>query len=313
MGIKKILNDREAFKQAKDDDSLFSVTDEQRRHIQMIALETYKDILCVCKEIDAVPFLVGGSALGAVRHHGFIPWDDDLDIGLLRKQYERFLDAFTQRFSDKYTINAAGRSLNAKSRFTKIMRKGTICRSLIAPADNSLNGVFVDVFPIDNVPNNHVRRNIKGILCNIIEFVSSQVYYIEFADEKGIELLRRTGKLSYYTRKLLGIIFGIRKASQWFALLNKVEQWEDENSNYCSIVPGRKHYFGEIFERKIVFPPQYVPFCDIEAPVFHDVDRYLKNMYGDYMVIPPIEKREAHWVVELDFGSVINEEIKNNG
>lgn len=297
--MRNLSDSRNAFQNAGVNDLLFPVSDEQRIKLQKTVLDIFIDIQTFCIQNEIVPFLVGGSALGAIRHHGFIPWDDDLDIGMIRSQYDKFIIGFEEEYRDKYIVNSAGKDKNAKVRFTKVMKKGTICKEIVAPDDDSLNGVFVDIFPIDNVPNNKLLRFFKGHYCNALEFISSQVFYKEFENEEILQLLRKTGKFSYIVRRIVGKLFSYKSSSDWFAKLDKAEQYKDDKSNYCSIVPGRKHYFGEIFDRNIIFPERYVEFDGISAPVFGDVESYLKNLYGDYMKIPPVEKREKHMLREL--------------
>ena len=300
--IKNFVSARNAQQEMYLDGLLFPISDKQREKLQALLTEMYKDVIYVCNEHKLTPFLVGGSALGAIRHQGFIPWDDDLDIGFVRKDYEKFLDIFEIVFSGKYVVNSAGRSSNAKTRFTKINKIGTVCREIGCPPNNDINGIFIDVFPIDNVPNNTIVRNIKGIVCNLQEFISSQVYFHDYKSELTEKYLKRMGKANYFVRKLVGFIFSYRKSSEWFKKIDKNIQYKDDNSKDCTIAVGRKHYFGEIFNRKIIFPARYVQFESIQAPVFHDVESYLSNMYGDYMKIPPENKREKHMVIELKFG-----------
>ena len=302
--LQRLFDSRKAFRDAGVDKLLIEVSEEQMERLKKEVLEIYQDILMYCNQNNITPFLVGGSALGAIRHNGFIPWDDDLDIGMIRSHYDKFVKEFEENFSSKYIVNSAGRDNNAKARFTKIMKKNTICRGLFAPQDDTINGIFVDLFPIDNVPNNRIKRAIKGFHCDFIEFISAQVYYKEFTKTTDeIQILKNMGKLNYFVRKALGFLFSYRSSSEWNARLDKVERWRDNNSKLCSIVPGRKHYFGEIINRDIIFPVRYVDFCGIKAPVFNKVEIYLENLYGkNYMKLPPVEKRERHMVKELKFG-----------
>lgn len=297
------------FKKAFDGRALYSGTDlsgimveidqDTLARLQGELLSMYKDVFDVCKKLKIIPYLIGGSALGAIRHQGFIPWDDDVDIGMTRTDYRKFVNAFESELSSKYIINAPNYSDNPKARFTKIYKKGTVFKGVYDVNDDSVNGFFLDIFIIENVPKNKLVRRIKGTYCNFLEFVSSQVFTYENDNDIAREMQARTNSSSAKLRKFIGKVFSIRKAGKWFNLMDKHAQYR--YTGLFGIVTGRKHYFGEIFEENVFFPAKYVKFCDIEAPVFNDMDTYLKNLYGDYMKLPPEDKREKHSVVEIKF------------
>ena len=284
---------------AQKDGEGFPISDEDRDRLQKVLLEMYEDVLSYCSKENMTPFLVGGSALGAIRHGGFIPWDDDLDIGLLRSEYNRFLTGFEKEFGDKYIVNAPGRQSKTRARFTKIMKKNTIFRELTSIPDEELNGVFIDVFPIENVPDGGVRRRIKGLLTDAVAFISSQVFTKENCSRESLETLKRTGALNYYVRMITGTVFGLKNSSWWFRQYDRVSQFGDNSTKQVTISSGRKHYFGEIIDRNTVLPPRYVSFDGLSAPVFGKAENYLSNLYGNYMEIPPESKREKHFIKEL--------------
>ena len=107
--------------------------------------------------------------------------------------------------------------------------------------------------------------------------------------------------MNYVIRRVIGTIFSFRSSTKWFNVLDKAFQYHDNNSEYCGLPAGRKHYFGDCHLRKDLLPAKFVPFCDIQAPVFNNVDAYLKKLYGEYMTIPPVDKREKHYLKELRF------------
>lgn len=290
---------RNAFASVDTKAVLTPITPEQRKKVQETLLEIYKDILDVCEEFNFVPFLAGGCALGAVRHDGFIPWDDDLDLAMLRDQYDEFLKVFTMKYSSKYIVNAPGISSNPKERFSKIIKKGTLFKELITVPDDELNGVFVDIFPIENIPDNAVHMRIKGTVCNIAEFIGSQVFFKEYITPESRALLKQTGRLNYSVRMIIGAVFGIKKSAWWFEFINRIGQYKNSETKRCASVYGRKHYFGEILRRSQIWPPRYIRFCGIRVPVFNDLEGYLTMMYGNYMEIPPVEKREVHMIREI--------------
>lgn len=291
-----IVDLRGALNRQNLDDLLIELNDGLVKQLQEVLLLMYKDVLAVCEKYKIVPFLIGGSALGAVRHSGFIPWDDDLDIGMTRRDYNKFVKIFERELSDKYILNAPNVSQKPKTRFTKIYKRDTVFRS-VADLEGSENGVFLDIFIIENVPSGCVNRTVRGGICNLLQFISGQVYIYENRNPVLKEMYSRAGKSNYAIRMIIGKIFSILNSSKWFELVDKTAQFR--KTGIYGIVTGRKHYFGEIFESNVFFPPRYVRFCDIEAPIFNDYDTYLRNLYHNYMELPPEDKRERHYVVEM--------------
>lgn len=299
--FRRIFSRRYAYSKIDTSGYMVPISEEQRNQIQAVLLEMYVDILHVCEKYNLVPFLAGGCALGAVRHGGFIPWDDDLDIAMLREHYDILLNVIETEYPDKYIVNAPEKSEKPKERFAKIMKKGTLFKEIVTVPDEDLNGIFVDVFPLENIPDNDIVKTVKGIRCNMAEFIGSQVFLRENATPESKSLLKATGGASYAVRTAVGIIFGVKKSKWWYQHINKLGQYRNNATKRCASVYGRKHYFGEILNRTQIMPPRYVDFCGIKAPVFNDLEGYLTLMYGDYMKIPPVEKREVHMIRELQF------------
>ena len=277
-------------------DMLVLIDEKLRKKIQADLLEMYLAVYNVCKKYDIIPYLVGGSALGAVRHQGFIPWDDDLDIGMIRTDYNKFQQIFMKELGDKYRLIAPNYQGNAKNRFPKIIKKNTLYREILDAKDDESCGLFLDIFILENVPDNALKRKLKGIICNGLEFIGGQVFFYEHRDSMVKTLYLRAGKTNYYIRFLIGGIFSFLKSSRWFDIIDKAVQYDDDTTLLCGIPTGRKHYFGEILEKRKLLPATYLSFEGYKLPVFKGVDYYLKNLYGDYMMIPPVEKRERHYI-----------------
>lgn len=300
--LQNISDGRKALQSTQAERFLVELDDEKRRQLQKVLLDIYKDIDMVCRENDLTAFLSGGSSLGAVRHKGFIPWDDDLDVAMTREDFEIFRKVFRRKYKDKYIINAPNYSKDAKTRFVKVLKKDTVCREIIDSRNSDLQRIAIDIFLIEKIPENRMHRFIKGSFCNILEFISSQVILRE-SSRTAAAFYRETGTAGFLIRMGIGTVFSFANSSAWFNAVDKIARYDGKTDLY-GIPTGRKHYFGEIYTREMLFPPKYVDFCDIKAPIFHDYDAYLRNLYGDYMQVPPPEERERHYFLAINMGDI---------
>ena len=299
--IRTIINNKDALNQSGGKNVLFEINEEERQKLQAALLEMYCDIYEVCKKHKLTLFLCGGSALGAVRHHGFIPWDDDLDTAMTREDYSKFVAMFQNELSEKYELVAPNYQRTARSRFPKVLKKGTLFREATdCSSDPQHCGIFIDIFLIENVPENRLVRKIQGNYCNLLEFIGGKVSIYENRCDKLKELYDKVSPRSYAVNLAIGKIFSFIKSELWYNHIDRVVRCKDEHSTECSLPTGRKHYFGEILPRSTFFPGQQVYFAGREAMVFEDVDYYLRNLYGDYMIVPEPDKRESHFIVEMD-------------
>ena len=113
------------------------------------------------------------------------------------------------------------------------------------------------------------------------------------------EVYSKMGTNNYKIRLAIGKLFSFKKSSKWCDYVDKVIQYDDENTRRVGFPTGRKHYFGDYFERKDVLPVSSGQFEGLSVPLFHDADACLRELYGDYMIIPPPEKREKHFIREI--------------
>lgn len=284
----------DAFKNLKSGD-LVTVDDEMLRKIQCVLLEILDDIITVCDKYEIVYSLGGGSVLGAIRHQGFIPWDDDIDINISRRDYERFIPAFQKEFGDRYWIHTPEQTDNYGLLFARVRRKGTVLRT----RDDFWTeecGAFVDLFILENTFNNPILRWIHGTGCQALGLLLSCRKF--YRDRKFMMALARDNPAllpAFRIKIALGFLacvgslrFWTRLANRWSALCG------DDHSEMVAIPAGRKKFWGELYRRKDMLEMISKPFEGRMVNCPANYDRYLTCLYGDYMTIPPEADRERH-------------------
>ena len=277
---------------------LRALNDDELKRIQQIYLNMASDIFKMCDDYGIYATLSGGSALGAVRHQGFIPWDDDMDINMPRKDYELFKRQFNEYFQGKYQLYAPNSSLSSHYRIGKIESTDV----MIEDDKGYWHGLIIDLFVIENTPDFGPYRWLCGIRSILYTFVAACCSLRE-SRKQYIKNHKATPPYSLSERVflLIGYIFSFRSADSWNDLTDRINQCPNEQSKYVSIPSGRRHYFGETYRRESMLKAQNMKFEDRFFPVPSGYDEYFSKLYGDYMTIPPVEKREKHYVHSVAF------------
>ena len=134
------------------------------KHLQRVLLGMAKDLDKFCRENNIEYYLIGGSAIGAIRHKGFIPWDDDFDIAMTHDNYMRFIELAPQKLNlEKYVVQVGDKDWALL--FTKIKLKETVCKEVEdnGPSQNDCQGIYIDIFPLDNVSDNPIMARWQNI------------------------------------------------------------------------------------------------------------------------------------------------------
>lgn len=263
---------------------------EELRELQMLLLDIYQEVLRVCEKHSLTILLSGGSALGAVRHKGFIPWDDDMDLMMLRSDYERFVEVFMKEDKKGYRLKEHGFYLN-------IIKDGTNYMGLMGAEADDVVG-HVDIFPIDFVPENRFSRIWRGFCSDFLIFtINSRDFYL-YDNEYLRAMFSQSfqARMIFRLRKMLGCLVSRVDSKTFLRLQRKIVIYSKPTAK-VTIACGCKHYFGELLDYSVFFPAAPAAFEGVNSQVPHQVDKYLNNLYGnDFMSLPPEDKREAHSV-----------------
>lgn len=292
-----------------ESDECMVLSEEQLRALQKVLLAILDDVLSVCEEHAICCTLGGGSALGAVRHQGIIPWDDDIDLNMPRADYEKFMICFEEKYGDKYWIRCPEKTKNYSLLSTQIRLKGTSFKTR-DDFSNEECGVFLDIFVIENTFDSALLRKVHGVISLVLGFLLSCRKF--YRDRE--HLMRLAGsneeiKKVFQTKIRIGrlvsfcsVDFLTRTADRWHSIC------KNNNSRYVAIPSGRKHFFGELYSRADVCDTVEMPYEGrmVKCPAAYD--RYLCGLYGDYMKIPAPENRETHIVFKpFDLGTEVKD------
>lgn len=270
------------------------------KKIQKIEMMILKDFMDLCDEHKLRYFGLAGTGIGAIRHQGFIPWDDDIDIALPRKDFDQFITLAKEKLSDKYYILNTEENPNYPLMTTRLCLKGTKFREDALKMVDCPFGIFLDLYVFDNLADDEkffkkqawsawfwskilILRSIphpvlafKGVKGSIIQFICACVHYI-------LSGLHISKKWIYHQ--------GLKACTKYST---------DDTSRIgflCDTNP-----FSNMFSTKNLYPLQKLPFEDVELTFPKDLDGHLTYLFGNYMQFPPVEQRKNHYPYELDFG-----------
>lgn len=279
----------------------FKVLDDaELGKLQGILLDMLKDCLEFCESRGLTCFLGGGSMLGAVRDKGIIPWDDDIDLVMPRSDYEVFKREYQAHCGGKYVVEAPNSPVRGSYCFMKIRRKDTVYRELIT--DDASCGVFIDIFPLENVSNNKFVRKVQTWFLSLIRDISYTVLYVKQYKRKIRPWLSSCPKklrFQLWAGYFFGKILAIVPQRKWCDIYDSLAR-KGKPGKYVSIPVGLHSTEDETCPRDEFFPPASGEFNGLSVKLPGQYDKMLTRFYGDYMTPPPPEKRAVHYILEAN-------------
>ncbi len=252
------------------------------RQIQKVQLEMLAEVDRICRLCGIKYNIIAGTLLGAVRHGGYIPWDDDADVALLRPEYEKFRQAVKYELdTSRFYFQDNRRTKGYRWGYGKLRRKNTLFLREYQEHMPYKQGIFIDIFPLDGVPDDYLLRSIKNFECFCVrKILWSKVGQIA---EKN-RLKRQWYKLLALIpeKKIWGYYHGmVRRANKKSTRMVRILMFPTPNSQYGYYRNWYENSIDTLFEGKV--------FQGIK-----DYDSYLSFKFGDYKKLPPIEERKMH-------------------
>lgn len=272
---------------------------ETLKRLQRVELEIVRDFIALCEKYDLTWFGIAGTGIGALRHQGFIPWDDDIDLAMPRESFERFLKLADQEYGDKYRILNAWTDSRFPMMTTRWCKKGTTFIEHAMKGAKCPCGIFLDLYVLDPVADGKWSFQAQAWEA----WFWSKLLVLRCMPKP---FLFQTGLQA----KLIWFVCGM--VHRGLRLLHISPAWlRDRCEKVCRRYEGKKmrraaflpdtNPFWNVVDMTKLYPLRKLPFEDLELNFANNAEELLTNQYGDYMQIPPEEKRKTHYPYRLRF------------
>ena len=268
--------------------------DAVRARLHALELKIALEIKRICEQHRLRYFLIYGTLLGAVRHGGFIPWDDDMDIGMPRADYDAFAEVCRTALRPEFLYQSWDTDPSYPFPAAKLRLRGTHTREQFS-IEGAEDGIYVDIFPFDAVPDGGFARRIQSAT----RFLGKRLLWMK----KGYGRCIRDESPAKRAKYALAA-GAVRFLPYPWLKRRMAESMVCHNGRPTRFViaPGDYPAARERIERRWLGALEPVPFAGETFPAFAERDAYLRHLYGDYMALPPESARRGHAFLHVDFG-----------
>lgn len=276
----------------KKNENMVELNPDVLKRLQETQIEILEEIVRICEKHNLRYFLIYGTLIGAIRHKGFIPWDDDLDIGMPRDDYEKFMKVAREELKAEYFLQNTDTEPQYWLPFGKVRKNNTIFEepSLSEMPKEIHKGIFVDIFPFD-----YVRKN-GGQLVHL-QFILSKAINETMYYKAGVYTKKQ--HLKYRTLDSLLNLFSMRMLCKMQGKISSLQR--TKGSHYLADFNSSRKYLDAIYPLNYFLPNDETEFAGRKFRIPRDYDSYLKMVYGDYMIIPKEEDRVNHRTLRIVF------------
>ena len=269
--------------------------DKILKHLQSLELGILKDFIKICEENNLTYYMYAGSLLGAIRHQGFIPWDDDLDVIMFRDDFEKFKKIFQATENEKYELLCNETNKEYFHLLAKLMLKDTRFEEAWVSQVDFHIGINMDIFVLDDLAENNLKRSYQ---------LKKAFWYNKLMIMSQIKLddLPFVTKAITHTGYHILNLFRVNPSSINRRCLNFLKKYKSPDAKQVFDISATAEEYPQIFRKDDFKSVVKVKFEDIEVNAPVNYDYILTSLYGDYMQLPPEEGRYNHITETLDFG-----------
>lgn len=267
-----------------------TITEEQLEEIKKKELYILKEFDRVCKNNNLKYSLIYGTLLGAVRHGGFIPWDDDVDVCMLREDYEKFRKVAPKMLSKDFFYQSHETDREYFQLFDKIRLNDTVFKEKYYAQYHMHHGVYIDIFPCDKIPNNTFIRKVQLFLYQFYR-VGVMTRFLDTEQRKGVKKI---------LSKILSKFYSNFSMEHLYTNAEKIAKKYNETQTDNVFIFADTITCNSTIDYRSMNNPKTIQFEKNEFYCLDNYEQYLKNQYGDYMSLPPEDERvPKHELIEL--------------
>lgn len=252
---------------------------EQLRKIQQIDLQMAVFFAEFCRKHNLLCYFCGGGCIGAVRHKGFIPWDDDLDFFMPRSDYEKLKQIWKD--TDRYALRFPCETYNDHNMFMTLRDKNTTMIKPFQKDMDIIHGITMDIFPLDGCPNGRIKRFFQ-----LVHGLEYQLFCTQTVPENHGVLVKMIGKLGLFIISSQKLRYKL-----WRRAEKKMSRFSWERCNKVTEICAGPKYMRNEYAKEWFSDSVLKEFEDKQMPIPVGFDQYLRAAFGDYMVLPPEESR----------------------
>lgn len=263
--------------------------DSKLEGLQTMQLMVLKEVDRICKKHNIQYYLSWGSALGAIRHKGFIPWDDDIDVSMPWKDYVRFKKICTTELNEKYFLQNTDTDKFFWNSWDKIRINNTTSMDKNLDYMRCHYGICIDIFPIIGIPSSEKERKKQGKFTALYKMLCSEAYYCNVRDENQSALKKKYKFTPKFIKRMLKKI-----------ALNQITKYDMDSVQLWGEILSEPYEVVKKIDKNIYGKGKEIQFENFTTVVPEKTHEYLTEYYGDYMQLPKESERQGHGETIID-------------